>query len=108
MIVAAWVCYYSTPVTLSKGRRIPFGCGLVAGVIGSILLISFLIVSFADPSHVGHVNVWDGRLMMSGFLVAFVSLSLALTGKGVPRLLSALSSIALLVLLYIGGLATSI
>jgi hypothetical protein len=108
LIIAAWVCHYVRPVPLSKSRRILFGCGLVTNTVGAILLISFLIVNFADPSHVGHVNVLGGRLLIIGFLVALLSFALAFIGKGAERVLSALSGTALIVLFYIGGLATSI
>jgi hypothetical protein len=108
LIVAAWFCHYTRPVTLSKSRRTLFGCGLVTSAFGTMLLISFLGVNFADPSHVGHLNVWGGRLLMTGFLVAILSLLLSFTGKGLQRVLSASSCATLIVLLYIGGLATSI
>jgi hypothetical protein len=85
-----------------------FGCGLVSSTFGAILLISFLMVSFADPSRVGHVNVWGGRLLITGFLMAIVSFSLTFAGKGPQRVLAASSSLTLIVLLYVGGLATSI
>jgi lysylphosphatidylglycerol synthetase-like protein (DUF2156 family) len=108
LISGAWVCRYTNPITLSKGRRILFLFGLITSTIGSALLISFLMVSIADPSQVGHVNIWDGRLLISGFLTALAGLALAFNGKGIERVLSALSSIALIVLFYIDGLATSI
>ena len=108
LIVSAWFRHHTRPVTLSKNRRVLFGCGLVSRAFGAILLISFLMVSFADPSHVGHVNVWGGRLLMTGFLMAIVSFPLTFTGEGSQRVLAASSSLTLLVLLYIGGLATSI
>ena len=108
LIGAALVCQHTRPITLSKGRRVLFVCGLTTNTIGSALLISFLTVNFADPSHVGHVNIWDGRLLISGFFTALVSLTLAFSGKGMVRALSALSSTALIVLFYIDGLATSI
>jgi lysylphosphatidylglycerol synthetase-like protein (DUF2156 family) len=108
LIGAALACQHARPITLSRGRRVLFGCGLTTSIIGSALLISFLAVNFADPSRVGHVNIWDGRLLIAGFLTALVSLALAFSGKGISRALSALSSIALIVLFYIDGLATSI
>jgi hypothetical protein len=108
LIAAAGFCHHTRPVTLSKRRRILFGCGLASSALGAILLISFLIVSFADPSHVGHVNAWGGRLLMTGFLMAILSLPLTFSGKGAQRLLAASSSATLFVFLYVGGLATSI
>jgi hypothetical protein len=108
LIVSAWFCHYTRPVTLPKSRRILFGCGLVSSTLGAILLISFLMVSFADPSHVGYVNAWGGRLLITGFLTAIVSFSLTFTGRGAQRVLAASSSLTLVVLLYVGGLATSI
>ena len=66
------------------------------------------MVNIADPSHVGHVNVWDGRLLIAGFSTALVSVALSSTGRGIARALSASSSFALIVLFYIDGLATSI
>jgi hypothetical protein len=80
----------------------------VSSGFGAILLIIYLMVSLADPSDVGHVNELGGKLLMTGFLIAIVSVCLTFTGKGVQRVLAASSSLALLVLLYIGGLATSI
>ena len=108
LVIAAWFCHCTRPVILSKSRRLLFGCGLVSSSLGAILLISFLIVSFVDPSHVGHVNVWGGRLWMAGMLTAILSLILAFTGRGTQRLLASFGSVALFVLLYVGGLATSI
>jgi hypothetical protein len=108
LIVSAWYCHYTRPVTLSKTRRVLFGYGLVSSAFGAILLISFLVVSFADPSHVGHVNVWGGRLLMTGFLVTIVSFFLTFAGRGAQRALAVSSSLTLLILLYIGGLASSI
>jgi len=108
LIGVALACQHTRPIALSKGRRVLFGCGLTTNTIGSALLISFLIVNFADPSQVGHVNIWDGRLLIAGFLTALVSLALAFSGKGIARALSVLSSTALIVLFYIDGLATSI
>jgi hypothetical protein len=108
LIVAALVCHYTRPVVLSRSRSVLFGCGLLTGTIGSILLTSFLMVNIADPSHVGHVNVWDGRLLIAGFSTALVSVALSSTGRGIARALSASSSFALIVLFYIDGLATSI
>ena len=108
LIAAALFCHFTRPVTLSKVRRILFGCGFVISAFGGMLLISFLLVSLADPSYVGHVNAWGGRLLVVGFVAAVVSLFLAFTGKGAQRVLAASSSATLVVLLYIGGLATSI
>jgi hypothetical protein len=108
LIIGAWVRQYARPIALSKSRQILFIFGLITSTIGSAVLISFLIVNVTDPSHVGHVNVWDGRLWISGFVTALAGLALAFTGKGIVRVLSALSSVALIVLLYIDGLATSI
>ena len=108
LIIGAWIRQYTRPMALSKRRQILFILGLITSTVGSVVLISFLMVNVADPSHVGHVNVWDGRLWISGFVAALTGLALALTGKGTVRMLSALSSVALIVLLYIDGLATSI
>jgi hypothetical protein len=108
LIASAWFFHYIRLVTLPKSRRILFGCGLATSTFGAILLISFLMVSFADPSYVGHVNVWGGRLLIAGFLMAIVSFSLTCTGKGAQRVLAVSSSLTLVVLLYVGGLATSI
>jgi hypothetical protein len=108
LIASAWFFHYSRPVTLPKSRRILFGCGLALSTLAATLLISFLVVSFLDPSHVGHVNVWGGRLWIAGSLAAILSLPLSCIGRGAQRVLCSLSSLAIIVLLYVGGLATSI
>jgi hypothetical protein len=93
LIASAWFFHYNRLVTLPKSRRILFGCGLATSTFGAILLISFLMVSFADPSYVGHVNVWGGRLLITGFLMAIVGFSLTCTGKGAQRVLAVSSSL---------------
>ena len=108
LIVFAWVFNYIRPTRLPRGRRILFGVGLAANTLAVILLIGFLTVNFADPSYVGHVNVWGGRLLIVSFLMAIVSFVLTCTGKGIQRVLAVSSSLTLVVLLYVGGLATSI
>src|SRR5277367_5976810 len=108
LIVSAWIFNYLRPASLPKSRRFLFGCGLAANTLGAILLIGFLTISFADPSYVGHVNVWSGRVFIASFLMAIASFALACTGKGAPRVLAVSSSLTLVVLLYVGGLATSI
>jgi hypothetical protein len=108
LIVSARIFNYIRPASLPRSRRVLFGCGLAANTLGAILLIGFLAVSFADPSHVGHVNVWGGRLLIASFLMAIVSFALTCTGKGAQRVLAVSSSLTLVVLLSVGGLATSI
>jgi hypothetical protein len=108
LIASAWFFHYVRPVTLPKARRISFGCGLASSTLGAILLISFLMVNFADPSHVGHVNVWGGRLWIAGSLAAILSFPLSCSGRGAQRVLALSSSLTIVVLLYVGGLATSI
>jgi hypothetical protein len=108
LIASALFFHYTRPVAFPKSKRVLFGCGLVSGTFGAILLISFLMVSFVDPSHLGHVNVWGGRLWIAGASMAIVSFPLSCTGKGAQRLLAVSSSLTLVVLLYVGGLATSI
>jgi hypothetical protein len=51
LIASAWFFHYTRPVTLPKSRQILFGCGLASSNLGAILLIVFLMVNFADPSH---------------------------------------------------------
>jgi hypothetical protein len=108
LIASAWFFHYTRPVTLPKSRLILFGCGLASSTLGAILLISFLMVNFADPSHVGHVNVWGGRLWIAGSLAAILSFPLSCSGRGAQRVLALSSSLTIVVLLYVGGLATSI
>ncbi len=108
LTLAAWVHRHRKPSALSNQRRILFGAGLVVGGLGAVILVSFVILNIADPSRVGHVNVWDGRLLIAGFSAALVGLALALTGRGLERVLSFLSGTALAVLMYVNGLATSI
>jgi lysylphosphatidylglycerol synthetase-like protein (DUF2156 family) len=108
LIASAWFFRYTRASSLPNRRRILFGCGLATSTLGVILLISFLVVSFADPSHVGHVNVWGGRLLIAGFLIAIAGFFLTCTGRGAQRVLAVSSNLALMVLLYVGGLATSI
>jgi hypothetical protein len=108
LTLAAWVRRHRKPSVLSNQRRILFGAGLVVGGLGAVILVSFVILNIADPSRVGHVNVWDGRLLIAGFSAALVGLALALTGRGLERVLSFLSGTALAVLMYVNGLATSI
>jgi hypothetical protein len=108
LIASALFFHYTRPVALPQGKRVLFGCGLVSGTFGAILLISFLMVNFVDPSHIGHVNVWGGRLWIAGAAMVIVSFPLSSTGKGAQRLLAVSNSLTLVVLLYVGGLATSI
>jgi hypothetical protein len=108
LIASALFLHYTKPFALPLGRRVLFGCGLVSGTFGAILLISFLMVNFVDPSHLRHVNVWGGRLWIAGAAMAIVSFPLSCTGKGAQRWLAVSNSLALVVLLYVGGLATSI
>jgi hypothetical protein len=108
LIVSAWILNYTRPASLPRSRRMLFGFGLTANTLGVILLIGFLTVSLADPSYVGHVSVWGGRLLIASFLMAIVSFALTCTGNGTQRVLAVLSSLTLVVLLYVGGLATSI
>jgi hypothetical protein len=108
LIASAWFFNYARPLALPKSRLVLFGCGLASGTLGAILLISFLMVNFADPSHVGHVNVWGGRLWIAGSVAAILSFPLSCTGKGTQRVLALSSSLTIVVLLYIGALATSI
>jgi hypothetical protein len=108
LIASAWFFHYAGPVTLPKSRQILFGCGLASSTLGAILLISFLMVNFVDPSHVGHVNEWGGRLWIAGSVAAILSFPLSCTGRGAQRVLALSSSLTIVVLLYVGGLATSI
>jgi hypothetical protein len=108
LIASAWFLHYAKPVSLPESRLILFGCGLASSILGAILLIGFLMVTFADPSHVGHVNVWGGRLWIAGSVAAILSFPLSCTGRGAQRVLALSSSLTIVVLLYVGGLATSI
>jgi hypothetical protein len=108
LALAAWVCRHRKPRAISNQRRTLFGAGLLVGGLGAVILVSFVILNIADPSRVGHVNVWDGRLLIAGFAAALVDVALAVTGRGLERVLSLLSGIALAVLMYVNGLATSI
>ena len=108
LTLAAWVCRRRRPSALSNQRQILFSAGLMVGGLGSMILLSFDILNIADPSRVGHVNVWDGRLLIAGSSAALVGLALAVTGRGLERVLSLLSGTALAVLMYVNGLATSI
>ena len=56
MVASTWFFHYTRPVALPKNRRVLFGCGLVSSTFGALLLIGFLMVSFVDPSHLGHVT----------------------------------------------------
>jgi hypothetical protein len=108
LIASAWFFHYARPVTLPKSGLILFGCGLASSTLGAILLISFLMVNFAEPSHVGHVNVGEGRRWIAGSVAAILRFPLSCTGRGAPRVLALSSSLTIVVLLYVGGLATSI
>ena len=108
LIASTWSFHYTRPVALPKSRRVLFGCGLVSSTFGAKVLIGFLVVNFVDLSHLGHVNVWGGRLWIAGAAMAIVSFPLSCTGKGAQRVLAVSSSLTLVVLLYVGGLATSI
>jgi hypothetical protein len=108
LIASALFFHYTRPVALLKSKQVLFGCGLVSGTLGAILLISFLTINFVDPSHIGHVNMWGGRVWIAAALMAIVSFPLSCMGKGAQRLLAVFSSLTLVVLLYVGGLATSI
>jgi hypothetical protein len=85
-----------------------FVCGLMTGTIASILLLVFLRVSFLNPSSVEHVNVTAGEILMTAFLVAFISIPLAWAGRNAERGLATACGLSLIVLLYMAGLATSI
>ena len=67
LTLAAWIRRHRNPSAISNQRRILFGAGLLIGVLGSLILVSFVILNIADPSRVGNVNVWDGRLSIAGF-----------------------------------------
>jgi hypothetical protein len=80
----------------------------MTGTIASILLLVFLRVSFLNPSSVEHVNVTAGEILMTAFLVAFISIPLAWAGRNAERGLATACGLSLIVLLYMAGLATSI
>jgi hypothetical protein len=108
LTLAAWVRRQRKPSAISNQRRIMFAAGLMVDALGAVILVSFISLNIADPSRVGHVNVWDGRLWIAGFAAALVGLALAATGRGLERVLSLLGGTALAVLMYVNGLATSI
>jgi hypothetical protein len=108
LLAIALFFHCTKPVALPKSKRALFGLGIVSGIFGAVLLIGFLTISFVDPSHVGYVNVWGGRVWIAAASMAIVSFPLSCMGKGPQRLLAVFSSLTLVILLYVGGLATSI
>jgi hypothetical protein len=108
LMAAALLLQRNKPVPVLKRKRIMFECGIAFGTIGAVLLIGFLAINFIDPSHVGHVNAWGGRVWIAATSMAIVSLPLSCMGSGPQRLLAVAGTLVLVVLLYVGGLATSI
>lgn len=108
LIVAALFLHFRHTIVLPKRRRLSFRSGLVSGTFAAVLLILFVLVSVSDPSRIGHVNVWGGRVLVAGFLMSFVSLPLVLAGGKIERVFATLSVLSSILLLYIAGLASSL
>ncbi|MGA8937931.1 MAG: hypothetical protein WB439_02085 [Acidobacteriaceae bacterium] len=104
---AAWWTESRRRDSVGKVRSISFRVGLAAAVIGSI----FLVVLSLDAllNHNGMVG--DGfaarALWLPAAVLAVCALSLSFLGSKSPRVFGIISSLSLLVMLYLVGLATS-
>jgi hypothetical protein len=107
-ITLAWVFYWRSTVILRPISKVLFPCGLVLGTAASVLLLVWLRSITLHPSSIRNVNDQAGGLLIAGLLVAVVSEPLSWFGKGAARVLAAMCGLSLIVLFYMGGLATSI
>jgi hypothetical protein len=108
LITLAWVFYWRSTVILRPFSKVLFPCGLLLGTIASVLLLVWLRSITLHPSSIRNVNGQAGDLLIEGLLVAVVSEPLSWFGKGPERVLVAACGLSLIVLFYVGGMATSI
>jgi hypothetical protein len=105
---AAWWIHYRSTLPAPKARSVSFRLGLVAVTLGSFLLLGFWAYGFASHGGMSSLRFANEAFWFPSVGLALAGTLLALFGIGMARWLTLLAGTALLYMLYIAGLATSV
>jgi hypothetical protein len=103
----AWLAERKGPKSAVKVRSIGFHAGLGASTVGSIFLLIFSLHAMLNHNGMVGDDYAARRLWIPSAILAISAFVLSFLGSKLARLLGIASSLSLLTMLYLVGLATS-